>query len=123
MGNKILVSIIGYGEKDEDFRGRLLGLITDEQVGIIMTVKEPGKKIITKSSERLSDFMDDYDMLEHKRLVATIIDRLEGVNKDDPTYKRIYISPRIGHVSGVTSSKEITLTCEEDTLIMLKEDQ
>ncbi len=120
MKNKILVSIIGHENGEEDFQGRLLGLVTDDQLGILLTRTELWKGIITKETVTLSDFMSDYEFLEKKRMVVALIERL-GNYKDKPVYKRIYISPNIDHVSGVTSSKEITLMCKEDTLIILKE--
>ena len=120
MKDKILVSIIGHGDKEEDFEGRLLGLVTNEQLGVLLTRTELWKKIITKETVTLCELMTDYDVLEEKRMVVAMTER-RGSKKDKPVYRRIYISPQIAYVSGVTSGNEITLTCKEDSLIMLKE--
>jgi hypothetical protein len=120
MKDKLFVSIIGHEEDEEDFEGRLLGLVTNKQLGVLLTRTELWKKIITKETVTLCEFMNDYDALEEKRMVVAITER-HGSKKDKPVYRRLYISPQIDHVSSVTSSNEITLTCKEDSLIMLRE--
>jgi hypothetical protein len=121
MKDKIIVSIIHPGsEEDEDFEGRLLGLLTNSQLEILLTKVTLWKKIVTAATVPLEDLMDDYDSLEDNRMVVAIIKRL-GSKIDKPVYRRVYISPQIGHVSGITCDREITLTCKDDSLIVLKE--
>ena len=100
------------------YKGRLLGLITDEEFNAIIKSAGLQKKVATKETVLLSEITDNHKDLSGYRLVLAI------KSKDDITVigKKLFVSERLHLVSYVRPNKnECGITGEVNSYMFIKE--
>jgi len=106
------------GDDNIKYKGRLLGLVTDEEFNAIINSARLQKKVATKETISLKEITDNHKDLAGHRLVLAI------KYKDDITSvgKKLFISERLYLVSYVRASKgECGITGETNSYLFIKE--
>jgi hypothetical protein len=98
--NKIVVLI----NNREKFKGRLVGLIDEEECRALLNVKDAAKKVFT--SESVNKETVETSLAQRKRFVVACEDRT------------IFISPRIRYTSWISGGR--ILRCEDNNEYIIK---
>lgn len=114
---KRVVDVDIYGdEKNLNFKGRLLGLVTDKEYNKLIKSKTLCNKLATVETKAVKDIADR-ENIEDLR-IAIVIKEKEGSTLFN---KKLFFSEPLDMVCNVTSDSEIALSGKYGAYLLLEE--
>lgn len=103
-------------DNDKEYKGRCLGMITEEEYAGLVTMPELRKKLFTVASKPLEDIADMTNV-EDLRLVMTVTEE----NEVAVTRPTLFITEPLEMVSSVVSMKNINLNGKNSSFYIIEE--